>query len=101
MKDNTLLTIAVCVAMACTPKVITQTILTEKKDENGNRIESTTELVIPKQYNKTLVVKKECNIKGKIPNLRKKKGSTKLYDAPICRGNTYRSNSNVKRVQRL
>lgn len=100
MNNNTLLTVAVCVAMMCTPKVVTQTILIDKKDGNGNRIESTAELIIPKQYNKTLVVKKECNGKGKIPKLREKKGSAKLYKAPICRGATYKSSLNIKRVQR-
>lgn len=63
MKNNTLLSIAVCVAMACTPKVITQTILTEKKDENGNRIESTTELVIPNNIIKHLSLKKNAILK--------------------------------------
>ncbi len=100
MKNNALLTIAVCVAMMCTPKVVTQTILTDKKDGNGKTVDKTTELIIPKPIYNVLDIDSRRKYNGRIRKLHTKEGNVKLYNAQNCRGNTYRSNSNVRRVQR-
>lgn len=100
MKNNALLTIAVCVAMVCTPKVVTQTILIDRKDGSKNTVDKTTELIIPRPIYNVLDIDSRRRKKDKIRKLQPKEGNVKLYNAQICRGNTYRSNTNIRRVQR-